>query len=95
MVPARHGPFELALNVWGAVAVDANLMTCVPGIFSGGDAVRGPCLVVHAVRDGRTAAAGIDRYVAVRGSTMGPSGRPGSGKQNSNGVALPERNLAP
>jgi len=30
--------------------------------------VRGPSLVVHAVRDGRQAAAGIDRYFANRGS---------------------------
>jgi glutamate synthase (NADPH/NADH) small chain len=34
-------------------------MTNLPGVFSGGDSVRGPSLVVHAVRDGRKAAKGI------------------------------------
>jgi glutamate synthase (NADPH/NADH) small chain len=40
-------------------------MTSLPGVFAGGDSVRGPSLVVHAVRDGRKAAQGIDRYLAV------------------------------
>jgi glutamate synthase (NADPH) small chain len=54
---------QIAVNDWGAVVVDANQMTTVSGVFSGGDAVRGPSLVVHAVRDGRKAAAAIDRYL--------------------------------
>lgn len=37
-------------------------MTSVPGVFSGGDSVRGPDLVVRAVRDSRKAAEGIHRY---------------------------------
>jgi glutamate synthase (NADPH) small chain len=57
---------KIAVNEWGGVITDANQMTSVPGIFSGGDAVRGPSLVVHAVRDGRKAAAGIDRYLSER-----------------------------
>jgi glutamate synthase (NADPH/NADH) small chain len=38
-------------------------MTSLAGVFAGGDSVRGPSLVVHAVRDGRRAAAGIHRYL--------------------------------
>ena len=34
-----------------------------PGVFAGGDAVRGPDLVVTALRDGRRAAEAIDRYL--------------------------------
>ena len=37
--------------------------TCVPGIFAGGDIVRGPALVVQAVQDGKTAAQAIHRYL--------------------------------
>jgi glutamate synthase (NADPH/NADH) small chain len=40
-------------------------MTSVPGVFAGGDVVRGPSLVVHAVRDGRRAAEGIHRYLSA------------------------------
>ena len=50
----------------GAFRVDRNQMTSEPGVFAGGDSVRGPSLVVHAVRDGRKAAQGIDRYLAAR-----------------------------
>jgi glutamate synthase (NADPH/NADH) small chain len=55
---------RIAVNDWGAFITDENQMTSVPGIFSGGDAVRGPSLVVHAVRDGREAAAGIHAWLA-------------------------------
>lgn len=54
---------RIAVNDWGATKVDQNQMTSVPGVFAGGDVVRGPSLVVHAVRDGRRAAAGIHRYL--------------------------------
>jgi glutamate synthase (NADPH) small chain len=40
--------------------------TSKEGIFAGGDIVRGPSLVVHAVQDGKTAAANIDRYLQQR-----------------------------
>ena len=38
-------------------------LTLDGGADAGGDAVRGPSLVVHAVRDARRAAAGIDRWL--------------------------------
>ncbi len=66
--PVPFPPGALAqvnLNSWGAVQTDEHQMTNVPGVFSGGDAVRGPSLVVHAVRDGRKAAAGIHRYLTA------------------------------
>ncbi|HZS18738.1 MAG TPA: NAD(P)-dependent oxidoreductase [Candidatus Udaeobacter sp.] len=55
---------KIDINNWGSVIVDANQMTSVPGVFAGGDLVRGPSLVAHAVRDGRKAAAGIHRYLS-------------------------------
>jgi glutamate synthase (NADPH/NADH) small chain len=53
----------LATDRWGSLKVDENQMTNLPGVFSGGDSVRGPSLVAHAVWDGRKAAQGIDRYL--------------------------------
>jgi glutamate synthase (NADPH/NADH) small chain len=55
---------KIEVNKWGGVVVDANQMTSVPGIFAGGDLVRGPDLVVRAVRDSRKAAAGIHNYLS-------------------------------
>lgn len=54
---------KIEVNNWGGVIVDGNQMTSVPGIFAGGDLVRGPDLVVRAVRDSRKAATGIHRYL--------------------------------
>lgn len=55
---------NINVNSWGGVIVDANQMTSVPGIFAGGDLVRGPDLVVRAVSDSRKAAMGIHQYLA-------------------------------
>ena len=38
-------------------------MTSVPGIFAGGDMVRGQSLVVWAIAEGRDVARGVDRYL--------------------------------
>jgi glutamate synthase (NADPH/NADH) small chain len=56
----------IKVNEWGGLVVDRNQMTSLPGVFAGGDSVRGPSLVVHAVRDARRAAAGIHRQLATR-----------------------------
>ena len=56
----------IAVNEWNGTVVDSTQMTSVPGVFAGGDVVRGPSLVVHAVRDGRKAAEGIHRYLSRR-----------------------------
>ena len=51
----------------GQVWVDENGMPSVPGLFAGGEVVAGPSLVVTAIRDGKKAAAGIERYLTARG----------------------------
>jgi glutamate synthase (NADPH/NADH) small chain len=64
--PAGSEFAQITTNEWGGILVDHEQMTNVPGIFAGGDSVRGPSLVVHAVRDARRAAEGIHRYVTNR-----------------------------
>ena len=56
---------RIEVNKWGGVVVDSNQMTSVPGVFAGGDLVRGPDLVVRAVRDARAAASGIERFLKL------------------------------
>jgi glutamate synthase (NADPH/NADH) small chain len=58
---------NIEVNKWGGVVADENQMTSVPGVFAGGDLVRGPDLVVRAVRDSRKAAAGIHMYLLSQG----------------------------
>ena len=55
----------------GTVERDAQYMTTVPGVFVAGDAGRGQSLIVWAIAEGRSAAAGVDAYLAG-GSTFLP-----------------------
>lgn len=57
---------RLKRTPWGTYEVDENKMTSWPGVFAGGDVVRGADLLATALRDGRDAAAGIDRYLRAR-----------------------------
>ena len=57
---------DLKVNEWGGVVVDANQMSSIPGVFAGGDIVRGPSSVLHAVRDARRAATQIHAYLSER-----------------------------
>ena len=54
---------ELKVNKWGNIEVDENGMTSIPGVFAGGDIVRGGATVILAMGDGKTAAHEIDRYL--------------------------------
>ena len=54
---------EMALNRWGNIEIDENHMTSMPGVFAGGDIVRGGATVILAMGDGKAAAGAIDRYV--------------------------------
>ncbi len=54
----------------GRIVIDPDTgETSVPGLFAGGDSVRGADLVVTAVADGRRAAEAIDAYLQGLGST--------------------------
>lgn len=47
----------------GVIKVDENLMTSIPGVFAGGDAIRGEATVILAMGDGRKAAKAIHEYL--------------------------------
>lgn len=70
--PAQSDFAAVKTNDWGGIVVDGNQMTSIAGVFAGGDSVRGPSLVVHAVRDARRAAQGIHRYVNASRVQAGP-----------------------
>jgi glutamate synthase (NADPH/NADH) small chain len=57
---------SIAVNDWGGVIVDEDLMTTRAKVFCGGDQVRGANLVAFAVQDGRRAARGIHQYLRRR-----------------------------
>jgi glutamate synthase (NADPH/NADH) small chain len=54
---------DLKLNKYGNIVVDDNGMTNLPGVFAGGDIVRGAATVILAMGDGKRAAAAIDTYL--------------------------------
>jgi glutamate synthase (NADPH/NADH) small chain len=69
--PAMFGEPDLAVTRWGTLKVhQRTMMTSLPGVFAGGDIVRGASLVVWAIRDGRDAADQIDAYVKSKASTL-------------------------
>jgi glutamate synthase (NADPH/NADH) small chain len=57
---------DLALDERGYLVVDENGMTTVPGVFAGGDIVRGAATVILAMGDGKRAAASIDAWLQSR-----------------------------
>ncbi|MFA4662001.1 NADPH-dependent glutamate synthase, partial [Pyrococcus kukulkanii] len=54
----------LKVDKWGRIVVDENLMTSIPGVFAGGDAIRGEATVILAMGDGRKAAKAIHEYLS-------------------------------
>jgi len=62
--PVLPKAFDCELDPRGNVRADADKMTTVPGVFAAGDCARGQSLVVWAIKEGRAAAEGVDRYLA-------------------------------
>jgi glutamate synthase (NADPH/NADH) small chain len=56
---------DLKLNRWGNIEVDDNGMTSIPGIFAGGDIVRGAATVILAMGDGKRGAQAIDAWLTI------------------------------
>ena len=56
---------DLQVNEWGYIVIDEHGMTSLPGVFAGGDIVRGAATVILAMGDGKRAAAAIDRWLTT------------------------------
>ena len=57
---------DLKLNKWGNIIVDDKGMTSLPGVFAGGDIVRGAATVILAMGDGKRAAKAMDEYLSAQ-----------------------------
>ncbi|MFL6100663.1 MAG: glutamate synthase subunit beta [Actinomycetales bacterium] len=76
--PEREGLLEqlgVELDGRGNVARDEGFMTSVGGVFAAGDAGRGQSLIVWAIAEGRSCAAGVDAYLSA--GAAGPAASPG------------------
>ena len=63
-LPKLFNAKELIISQWGTIKINLNSMqTNLDGVFAAGDIVRGASLVVWAIRDGRDAAAQIEKYL--------------------------------
>jgi glutamate synthase (NADPH/NADH) small chain len=72
--PQREGLLEqldVKLDTRGNVARDNDFMTSVPGVFAAGDMGRGQSLIVWAIAEGRSCAAGVDKW--LMGETLLPA----------------------
>jgi glutamate synthase (NADPH/NADH) small chain len=61
--PGMLTDLGVTLTERGNVQRDANWMTSVPGVFACGDMQRGQSLIVWAIAEGRSCAAGVDRWL--------------------------------
>jgi glutamate synthase (NADPH/NADH) small chain len=54
---------DLELNKWGNIVADERGKTSKPGVYAGGDIIRGGATVILAMGDGKRSAAAIDEYL--------------------------------
>lgn len=66
--------FGVALDDRGNIARGADYQTNVEGVFVAGDAGRGQSLIVWAIAEGRSAAAGVDAYLVGESALPRPIG---------------------
>ena len=63
-LPKLFNSENLVVSKWGTIKIDLHTMeTNLKGVFAAGDIVRGASLVVWAIRDGRDAAAQIEKHL--------------------------------
>jgi NADH-quinone oxidoreductase subunit F len=55
---------DFNISGWNTILVDnETLSTNIPGVFAGGDVIRGPSTVIQAMADGKRVAESIDKYI--------------------------------
>jgi glutamate synthase (NADPH/NADH) small chain len=62
---------DLQLNRWGYIETDADGQSSMPGVFAGGDIVRGAATVILAMGDGKRISRSINRYLSGARSPRG------------------------
>lgn len=73
--PERAGLLDdlgIDISDRGTINRDDDYMTNIPGVFVAGDAGRGQSLIVWAIAEGRSAAAGVDAYLSGGSSLPDP-----------------------
>src|SRR3989339_1165848 len=63
LVPQRTP--KLKVEKWGGVIITENGLTSIPGVYAGGDIVRGAATVISAMGDGKVAAKAIDQQLSA------------------------------
>ncbi len=53
----------MKLNKWGNIEADEHGQTSMPGVYAGGDIVRGGATVILAMGDGKKTAAAMHEYL--------------------------------
>jgi glutamate synthase (NADPH/NADH) small chain len=74
--PETLGAKHLEMTKRGTVRVTNACRTSIPGVYAGGDAVRGASLVVWAVKDGQDAAQTIHADLMAKAETEAPAMEP-------------------
>jgi glutamate synthase (NADPH/NADH) small chain len=67
---------DLHVNEWGYLVTDEHGMTSLPGVFAGGDIVRGAATVILAMGDGKRSAAAIDSWLRGVWPPVAPAAEP-------------------
>jgi glutamate synthase (NADPH/NADH) small chain len=62
LIPLRTP--KLKTEKWGGVIITAEGLTSIPGVYAGGDIVRGAATVISAMGDGKTAAKAIRKILS-------------------------------
>jgi glutamate synthase (NADPH/NADH) small chain len=91
---------ELTVNEWGYITTDEYGMTSMPGVFAGGDIVRGAATVILAMGDGKRAGASIDSWLRgvwppVPAETAEPETKPRAAAKADRAVAPEAKVPAP
>jgi glutamate synthase (NADPH/NADH) small chain len=55
---------DLEINPWGYIVTDAYGMSSIPGVFAGGDIVRGAATVILAMGDGKRSAQAMNAWLS-------------------------------
>jgi glutamate synthase (NADPH/NADH) small chain len=78
---------DLELNPWGYIVTDDFGMTSMPGVFAGGDIVRGAATVILAMGDGKRSAQAMDAWLRGEYPPVAEAGESGAAGEGTAPVA--------